>query len=108
MAIEVNTAETKPVKVAVEVAGLALDEGGARKLAMSIRDAVGCHLGYYSEDQREAIEVTLSADGEAPADPATPEETPKPESAEVVKATEDEIAAMTPEQYRAAKSAGKI
>lgn len=111
MAITVNTSATKPVTVVASVAGMALDEAGAQKMAMTIRDAVASHLGYYSDDQREAIEVTLSADGEAPAAEAeaAPDETPEPESeTEVVMATEDEIAAMTPEQYRKAKADGRI
>lgn len=117
----VNTAEVKPVQIAVTVAGLGgMDEATARKLALSIRDGVASHLGYYGEDQRESVEVTLTADGaavepdaDAEVDPEveTPEpdpETTEPENEPVAKATDDEIAAMTPEQYRVAKAAGRI
>lgn len=107
MPVTVSTAETPPVTIEITVHGVALDEPGARKLAQRLRSEVCYELGYTSDEQREAVEVSLTVDAAGSGD-TLPPETPENDDAPAPRAGADEIAAMNPNQYRAEKMAGRI
>ena len=101
-AVTVSTTEVRQIRVEMTISGLPMDETAARKLALDVQSDLKWKLGVAEADQ---IEVTLHADPSATPDPDPELESQEPKS-DADKAAA--IAAMTNNEYRAAKSAGTI
>jgi hypothetical protein len=107
MAVTVSTADQKPVKVSVDVQGVGMDEVAARKFAQDLRCSLRYQLGITGDDENMLV-VEVTADAAPPASLVTPESPVETPATPVAKASAEEIAAMTPDEYRAAKAAGRI
>lgn len=97
----VTTADSeKPVTVSVKLTGLAMTNMEAMKFAKDLKQSLVYQLG------RDEDALTVEVEAEyAEADT----ETPEPENAsDAEKAGADEIAVMSPPDYKAAKAAGRI
>ena len=105
--ISVSTADSKPVRVTIDIQGYAMDEVSARKFAQDIRSDLRWKLGISGDDEGMLV-VDVTADSSSPTDdsPENPDEAE--EAPAVTKATAAEIAAMTPAEYKTAKADGRI
>ena len=99
--VSASTADKMPVTVPVEIAGMPMDVMSAGKIARSIKSSLRYELGLGMGDDDDLLEVIVNA--------SAPSSSPvDPESPEVVKATPEEIAAMTTAELKAAKAEGRL
>ena len=103
----VSNTDTKALKVMLSITGMPMDEPSARKLANELaNDFLRWRLGLNMEAD---IAVTVAVDPTPVMEMEDDEPTIDPETPSgPVKATAEEIAAMSPADYRAAKAAGRI
>lgn len=109
MPVTVSTADKQPpVTVSINIQGYPMDEAKAREFAFSMHSELCYRLGMRGEDAGEMLTVEVTADPAPPSTPVTPESPDDSPAESPAMATAAEIAAMTPDQYKAAKAAGRV
>lgn len=99
--VAASTTDTRKVTLDIAVSGMPMSAMEAQQFARHVQQSCTYHLG----TEEDNLTVNVTADS-APA--AEEEEEAPEEEATVEPATAEEIKAMSPDEFKAAKAAGRI